>query len=642
MHFFYIGVGGMSRQSEWRFYNKKAERMAMLPDEDVLADDNYGLPTEQEGSSAESEITLDSDFSLDDLGGDDNVSQECDADSSVQEPLLVQDLGFWARDSALSLLVLTNLLHILHKHGIDVPLDARTVYKTPKQNTVQRKCGGDYCYLGLRNGLVNCLQTVATSFTDSVIHLKVNIDGIPLYESNASSLWPIVCSFALFAPFAVCLFYGEQKPDPVELYLAEFLAEFSELYTNGFMYDGILRKVQFKVFICDAPARQMLKCIKGHTGYHCCERCVVRGYCHNGSHVVHSNVTEDLRTEEDFNRVKYKDPDSQIESHQHKRSPLVGAVHCVRQFALDYMHLVCLGVMKRLLRYWKRGAPGGRTGKVAQVQLEVVSDRLKQLVHSIPGDFARKPRPIKHSDRWKATEFRQFLLYTGPVVLRGILPKEYYQHFLTLSTAISILLTSDSRKRRSLLQYCRQLLRYFVDKSLELYTPAFVSYNVHSILHLPDDCLTFDGSLNDFSAFPYENFLFQLKKKVKCGQRPVVQLEKRLAEEKAIKYSKHCSKRHKLEVIPNRDCFLITGSQYAFVKEDEGNGKFSCDIISLRHCEDFYENPLSSKLLNISYFPRRCRTYMTRETVNDSNFLHRVITVQYKDGHVLMPLLHHM
>ena len=44
-------------------------------------------------------------------------------------------------------------------------------------------------------------------------------------------------------------------------------------------------------------------------------------------------------------------------------------------------------------------------------------------------EFARQPRRLQELDRWMATEFRQFLLYTGPLVLKGIVSKELFQHF---------------------------------------------------------------------------------------------------------------------------------------------------------------------------------------------------------------------
>ncbi|KAL0147026.1 hypothetical protein M9458_057550, partial [Cirrhinus mrigala] len=48
---------------------------------------------------------------------------------------------------------------------------------------------------------------------------------------------------------------------------------------------------------------------------------------------------------------------------------------------------------------------------------------------------AQQPWSLAFPDRWKATEFRQFLLYTGPVVLCSVLRESSYHHFLTLTVA---------------------------------------------------------------------------------------------------------------------------------------------------------------------------------------------------------------
>jgi len=49
--------------------------------------------------------------------------------------------------------------------------------------------------------------------------------------------------------------------------------------------------------------------------------------------------------------------------------------------------------------------------------VKLITTRLLNLKISITCEFVRIPRGLNEVLRWKAAEFRIFILYTGPVVL---------------------------------------------------------------------------------------------------------------------------------------------------------------------------------------------------------------------------------
>ena len=100
--------------------------------------------------------------------------------------------------------------------------------------------------------------------------------------------------------------------------------------------------------------------------------------------------------------------------------------------------------------------------------------------------------------RWKATEFRQFLLYTGPVVLFGKLPDAAYKNFMLLFVGMFVLL--DKLSSQADIEYARELLVMFVQHYSDLYGSNMIVYNVHNIIHLADDALAY-GALDNVSAF---------------------------------------------------------------------------------------------------------------------------------------------
>lgn len=160
--------------------------------------------------------------------------------------------------------------------------------------------------------------------------------------------------------------------------------------------------------------------------------------------------------------------------------------------------------------------------------VDQLSGRLTELRAHIPVEFARKRRSLRELDRWKATEFRMFLLYIGPVVLPPFLDANIYNNFMLLFTGIAILVSPTLSS--SHWQYADMLLKMFVTHFGEIYGKDALVYNVHSLVHLAQDAKRY-GHLNNISAFPFENYLQKLKKKlVRKPEQPLAQILCRLSE----------------------------------------------------------------------------------------------------------------
>lgn len=340
-------------------------------------------------------------------------------------PSSLDKLRTWAINYKIPHNALNNLLGILSNATNDclrqLPRDARTFLLTPRNVVTRTVDPGTFYYFGLQNSIQNQYLINQLAPSDKLIEIAINIDGLPLSRSTSSQFYPILGinkSLDIKAPvFTIGIYHGNAKPTCFNDLLSEFVEEASELTNSGINIMG--KKVNFKVsmFLMDAVAKAYVLNIKAHSGYFSCTKCTQKG-TYLDDRVCFPDLQFVKRTHEDFVLRNNSD-------HHVGETPILASipgVNLIEDVPLDYMHLVLLGVVKKIISgVWISGRP---PCKLSSRQISSISENLVSLKHYLPSEFARKPRTLNEVKRWKATEFRQFLYYTGPVVLLNIVNKK--------------------------------------------------------------------------------------------------------------------------------------------------------------------------------------------------------------------------
>ena len=214
-------------------------------------------------------------------------------------------------------------------------------------------------------------------------------------------------------PFTVAAWCGERKPPSIDEYAEKLIEEALDLQENGIELDGKKYRVKLVAIICDSPARCFVKKCKAHNGKGGCERCTQRGSRRNKTW-TYQDINADKRTDESFRNMQHSD-------HHRGRSPFTHLkLDMVRNFPIDYMHLVCLGVVKKFLLMLYES--------FSVDQITLFNQRTEQFKEAFTVEFQRKGRKIEHVANWKATEYRHFLLYSGIFILKGLISDEQYNH----------------------------------------------------------------------------------------------------------------------------------------------------------------------------------------------------------------------
>ena len=179
--------------------------------------------------------------------------------------------------------------------------------------------------------------------------------------------------------------------------------------------------------------------------------------------------------------------------------------------------------MKKIFN-WLINGPKKSNGRMSACNIRLLDERIRYVNQFLPSSFARKLRATRELPHYKYTEFRQFLLYTGKLLLLDITTsKEQYNHFLILSVACNLM--TDPDKARSFHRLASYLMNVVVSGFAVYYGEDFLTYNPHVMQHFPT-VAAYHGSLDTVSAYPFENHLRKLKKFVKPSHKPIVSIVK--------------------------------------------------------------------------------------------------------------------
>lgn len=121
------------------------------------------------------------------------------------------------------------------------------------------------------------------------------------------------------------------------------------------------------------------------------------------------------------------------------------------------------------------------------------------------------PRPLSDNSKWKASEWRSWLLFYILACLQNVLPDPVLHHTALLVRSMYTLLQSTITDTE--LNVCEYDLTKFVGMFQVFYGSRYMTFNVHTLLHTVNSVRK-TGPLWATSAFPYESMIFQLKKHV--------------------------------------------------------------------------------------------------------------------------------
>lgn len=353
---------------------------------------------------------------------------------------------------------------------------------------------------------------------ENILSVTLNTDGVSIIDSNSSSLWPVLLSCNFLPPkirfkntniIVAALHFGKKKPNMYELLRP--LAEEFKILSKGIF----VREKFFNIFVTiaalDLPAKSDVSKFVQHNSKHACNFCLQRGESTSkGIRYAYESQQSESRTHESIikDMVQVKSKPNTIINGVKAVSPMIAFQHfdLSKGFCIDYMHAVLLGVTKKIIGFWTLPAHHKKSFYMNKKRREILDKRLSKI--QTPSYISRRPRSINSLKQFKASELRSLLIYYLPVIVDGLLPRQYIEHLMLLSSSIYVLLQPSISDNE--LNECERKIKKFVYQYEKYYGKTNMTMNVHCLLHLVQ-CVRDFGPLWTFSMFSFESYNGLLK-----------------------------------------------------------------------------------------------------------------------------------
>ncbi|KAE8738450.1 hypothetical protein FOCC_FOCC016073 [Frankliniella occidentalis] len=331
-----------------------------------------------------------------------------------------------------------------------------------------------------------------------------NSDGIPVFKSKNSSLWPVYFMINEL-PYKLRikkenmllggLWFGS---NPIANKILEPLLTTLKAVYRGFPInppDSSSTSVARGILLSgalDIPAKAKFMGMKQS------------GACEYG--LRNHSETEKLGEQS----LKLRKPETDIHGVKYPSFLFKLMPDVIRGMVIDDLHTIYLGVEKKMLTLWFDSKHSSEDFSIRKF-LPLVDRRLSQI--KLPNFVQRNVSAIGGNEvvHWKGNQYFIFMMILSLVVLEDILPDKYLESYADLVVAVNKL-TSASIVRSDLAA-CDKMIIRFIKEFQKLYGEKYMSIVIHLLQHLVF-IVTNLGPIGAVSCFPFESMNGKLLKMV--------------------------------------------------------------------------------------------------------------------------------